>query len=264
MMLKDKNKLLRDDDITMDVPAHIYTIKGEEYKGSVSTFLKEFFDKFNMKDAILAILKSKKINDPSYEYYGMNEKDIINHWDSGRNLGTELHAYIEDYFNNIGELHNITKTENLKINKIIEYRYFYNFLIDHSNLTPYRSELMIYHEKLKLVGSVDMLYIKPNGHMICMDWKRSKRIDTTSFGNKCSKFPGIEHIPDCNYYHYSFQLNIYKFILETEYNMIIDEMYMVVFHPNNSNYLKYPIINMSYEMNIIMRDRWNKIYNSVK
>ena len=41
--------------------------------------------------------------------------------------------------------------------------------------------------------------------------------------------------------------------------MIIDEMYMVVFHPNNSNYIKYPIANMSNEMNIIMNDRWNKI-----
>ena len=253
-MLKDINQLSRDNDITMNVEEHIYTVKGEKYKGSVSTFLKEFFNKFNSEDAILAIIRSNKMYDPLYEYYGMNEQDIINHWEIGRNLGTELHAHIEDYFNTM----KLDRT-----NKSIDYRYFRNFLNDHFDLVPFRSELMIYHERLKLVGSVDMLFIKPNGHMICMDWKRSKRIDKKSFGNKCSTFQGLEHIPDCNYYHYSFQLNIYKYILETEYNMIVDEMYMVVFYPNNSNYVKYQIANMSDEMNIIMNDRWNKINNSI-
>lgn len=249
-MLKDRNRLERDDDITMNVEEHVYTVKGKKYKGSVSTFLKEFFEKFNSKDAISAILKSKKINDPSYEYYGMNEEDIIQHWENGRNLGTELHAQIEDYFNTM-------KID--RSNRNLDYRFFKNFLDDHFDLTPFRSELMIYHERLKLVGSVDMLFIKPNGHFICMDWKRSKRIDMTSFGNKCSNFQGLEHIPDCNFYHYSFQLNIYKYILETEYGMIIDEMYMVVFHPNNSNYVKHQISNMSVEMEIIMNDRFKKM-----
>ena len=46
----------------------------------------------------------------------------------------------------------------------------------------------------------------------------------TSFRDKRSTFPGLEHIPDSNFYHYSFQLNIYKFILQTEYGMIIDYM----------------------------------------
>lgn len=282
LTLQDKFPLPKDNDITMDVPTHVYTVKGKKYGGSVSTFLKEFFDKFDTEAAITSILASKKIKDKSYEYFGMEKQDILNHWAKGLNDGTILHSCIEDYYNSIvihftttdgtirvrplGEV-SIGNTFNLQdkilMYKSIEYGYFKNFLNDHPDLIPYRSELMIYHEELELVGSVDMIFIKPNGHYSCFDWKRSKRIDRTSYGNKCSTFPGLNHIPDCNYYHYCFQLNIYKFILESKYNMIIDDMNMVVFHPNNNNYVKYCIPNMNNEMNTIMDARWNKFKSRV-
>jgi hypothetical protein len=278
--LQDKFPLPKDNDVTMDVPNHVYTVKGKEYEGSVSSFLKDFFVKFDTESAISGILGSKNINNREYEYFGMNRQNILDHWAKGLNDGTILHSCIEDFYNGIvthitgtdgvvrvkplGEV-SIGGTFNLQdkiaMYKSIEYGYFKNFLKDYPDLVPYRSELMIYHEELELVGSVDMIYIKPNGNYILADWKRSKRIDTTSFGNKCSKFSGLEHIPDCNYYHYCFQLNIYKFILESKYGMIIDEMNMIVFHPKNKNYVKYIIPNMDREMSIIMANRIKKIKN---
>jgi len=240
-MLSELNPHVRDKDISMNAETHTYTVKGKAYRGSVSTFLKLFFSKFDEKLAITNILKSKNINNPTYEYYGMNYEQIKKHWENGKNLGTELHSYIEDYFNG-----------KERINNTVEYSYFKNFIRDYPNFIPYRTEFMIYHEQLRLVGCVDMLCIKPNGHFTLLDWKRSKRIDAYSFNNKCSTFPGLTHIPDCNFYHYTFQLNIYKYILETCYDMIIDEMYMVVFHPNNTNYKIYVINTLQNEMNIIM------------
>ena len=51
-------------------------------------------------------------------------------------------------------------------------------------------------------------------------------------------FPPVEHLPNSNYWHYSLQLNIYKKILEKNYDKVIDEMYLLSLHPNNSGYLK--------------------------
>ena len=36
----------------------------------------------------------------------------------------------------------------------------------------------------------------------------------------------LSHLPDTNYFHYALQLNIYRHILETEYDMRVDGMYL--------------------------------------
>jgi len=43
--------------------------------------------------------------------------------------------------------------------------------------------------------------------------------------------PPLEHLPDCNYFHYCLQLNLYKYILESEYGMTVSAMYLGVVHP---------------------------------
>ena len=145
--LQDKFPLPRDNDISMDVPTHTYTVNGKVYRGSVSTFLKEFFDKFDMNTALDSILRSKKINSPDYEYFGMNRQDIINYWGKGTNDGTVLHSCIEDYYNGIvthfidedgltkvkaiGEIgtgNTYNKEDKIKMYNSIEYGYFKNFL----------------------------------------------------------------------------------------------------------------------------------------
>ena len=47
--------------------------------------------------------------------------------------------------------------------------------------------------------------------------------------------PCIEHLPDCNFYHYSLQLNTYKALLEKNYGVKVKGMYLVCLHPNNEN-----------------------------
>ena len=50
----------------------------------------------------------------------------------------------------------------------------------------------------------------------------------------------IQHIPDTNYWHYTLQLNIYKYILETKYGFNVKDLHLVVIHPDNvsENYEK--------------------------
>ena len=44
--------------------------------------------------------------------------------------------------------------------------------------------------------------------------------------------PPLEHLPDCNYYHYCLQLNLYKYILSSEYGVAVSGMYLGVVHPH--------------------------------
>jgi hypothetical protein len=79
-----------------------------------------------------------------------------------------------------------------------------------------------------------MVYLKPDGTFAIYDWKRSKEI---KFENKYQKgLSPISHLHDCNYWHYSLQLNIYRRILEKFYNVVVSELALVILHPNNKSY----------------------------
>jgi hypothetical protein len=57
-----------------------------------------------------------------------------------------------------------------------------------------------------------------------------------------------ETMEDCNYYHYSLQLNSYKWLLQKSYGVKIREMFLVVLHPDQENYIKVPINDMQDEI----------------
>jgi ATP-dependent exoDNAse (exonuclease V) beta subunit len=92
----------------------------------------------------------------------------------------------------------------------------------------------VFKEDIKLAGSIDMIYLKPDGTLAIYDWKRAKEMKyENSFQ---SGLPPLDHLPDTNYWHYSLQLNIYRRILEEFYGVVVSELALVVLHPNNDNY----------------------------
>ena len=207
---------------------------------SVTTFIKSLFNEFDSDKIIDYILKSNKMNNPDYEYYNMNKLQIFQLWKKQTLLGTLLHKDIENYYNGL--------TIN---NNSIEYGYFLNFINDNNNLIPFKFEWKIFSKKIKIAGMIDMIYKCEDKYIIC-DYKRSKGININqNYGNFCT-YPNLTYIPDTNYYHYAFQLNLYKYILEEEYNIKIDSMFLLVLHPNNKNYIKYEICNLQKEIKIII------------
>lgn len=248
-----------DNIVDFDEIQHKYKFGDHQFSISVTGFTHEHFPEFNENAAIKAILGSKKMQDPSYEYYGMNEQGIKNHWDKGKELGTILHAQIEDYYNGRGKSFEEIST--------IEYRYFLNFAKDFSYINPYRTELRIFSLDLDIAGSIDLLIKNPDGTYFIMDWKRAKNIDISTIPNRYTQYgllPGISHIMSTNYNHYCFQLNIYRYILQREYGFIVTGMALVVLHPNNKsgNYEIHSVPIMDTEMEYIMNIRLEKIRNS--
>ena len=133
----------------------------------------------------------------------------------------------------------------------IEFSYFLNFLHDHPHLIPYRTEWTVFHEELKLAGSIDMLFFDESTYKYHIyDWKRCRNIQKSNPFDKWGNKECINHFPDTNFWHYSLQLNIYKAILERKYNMTIDGLFLVCLHPNNknSNYIKLKAPNLQEEV----------------
>ena len=82
-------------------------------------------------------------------------------------------------------------------------------------------------DEFKLCGSIDMVfYRKSDNSYVIYDWKRSKDIKTDNpFGKG---FGPVSHLPDSNYWHYTLQLNVYKYFLQTHYGLRVSDMYLVI------------------------------------
>ena len=227
------NKHPRDDHISFHEPTHTYYIDGSSEKViSCTGFIHSFFPHFDADATIKKMMSSK--NWLSNKWYGMSAEEIKKTWnDSGKEAstrGTAMHLAIEQFLHGSPELIDPSNYGT------IEWNYFMNFWRDvEHDLVPYRSEWEVWMKEYLLCGSIDMVFYskKKKGYVI-YDWKRSKEIKTTNnFGNG---FGPVSHLPDCNYWHYTLQLNIYKYFLEKFYGLTIVDLCLVIIHPDQKNY----------------------------
>lgn len=250
MKLKKLNPHKRDEKIFFDEKPHIYTVNGiNKSFTSVTTFIHDFFPKFDADSIIDKMMNSR--NWTNSKYYGMTKEEIIQEWEDNKNLaahnGTIMHKDIELFFNDI-------KVEN----KSKEFKFFLDFNKEHNNLIPYRTEWEIFDEDLLLAGSIDMCFTTENSdEIIIYDWKRSKDIKENNLYDS-GLYP-VSHLPHANYWHYSLQLNIYKTILEKKYGKKVKEMYLLWLHPNNENYKKIKVTELKDEVNQLFKIRKEQI-----
>jgi hypothetical protein len=220
-MLSTIHPHARDANISFEDIGHVYTILGKKDHTSVTTWIKQFFSKFNADIVIDRMMKSSKWSES--KYFGKTKEAIKEEWNQNGNLaaklGTEMHKMFEDYYNG------------LQVNESsLEYSYFQKFIADHQHMVPYRSEWTVYDEDLKISGSIDMTFLNEDGTLSIYDWKRCKSIEKTTSFRQFAKYP-IQHVPDTNFWHYTLQLNAYKMILERKYGFVVKDMFLICIHP---------------------------------
>ena len=240
--LAKKNAHPRDAFIQFDEPTHVYTVHGDRTFMSVTTWNHHHFPKFDADKIIKQIISSKKHKtDPEYKYYQMTAEQIMDMWNANRDgassAGTNMHYDIECYYNQM-----------VVSNDSIEYRYFQNFLRENPHLHAYRTEWTIYHEELKIAGSVDMIYENPDGTLLIYDWKRCKEIIKENAYGSTATTECIQHLPDTNFWHYALQLNTYKTIIEEKYGKKVVGLCLVCLHPNNADYQLIEVPFMEKEL----------------
>ena len=245
-LLATTNPHPRDACITFDEGPHIYTINGDSGFTSVTTWNHSHFREFDA-DAII----TKMMSGPNWsnsKYFGMTREQIKKAWDDNRDeaaqAGTKMHYDIECFYNGM-EVDNDS----------IEYSFFKAFRKDNPDLKPYRTEWMVWDAELRLAGSIDMVYEKPNGHLMIYDWKRSKGIVRNKRFEEYSTTECISHLPDTNYWHYSLQLNMYRSILQRHYGKVVDELRLVCLHPCQRNYIVFDVPHLDEEIGDLLQLR---------
>lgn len=227
---------------------------------SVTTFVHHLFPEFDKVDALAKGRRGRNRR----KYEGRTDEEVWQEWEDNRiksaNDGTIMHENIENYYNNLPHQ---TDTK--------EFQLFWQYqqnLIEENRIRPWRTEMMVTDLDLMLVGSIDMIYefiqadeqFTENGkrRLVLADWKRSKEIKMSNHWQQgCVSL--TKDIDDCNYEHYRMQLNIYKIILERRYNVVVIEMYLIVLHPNQDDYMKVPIAMTNHERAKIIKYRRQQI-----
>ena len=242
----------RDNLIHFDEPTHVYTVQGSS-KGicSITTFIHQFFGHFDSDAIITNMMRSKKW--PQSRWYGMGREAIKAAWAANaRNAseaGTAVHLAIEMVMN--GAPDRMPKY----IEDSPEMKYFWKYWNEHSKIwEPWRTEWEVWDEPLKLAGSIDMVYRhRINGTYAIYDWKRTKEI---KMDNEWQSGLGpVSHLPDCNLWHYTLQLNSYKWLLEKNYGIKISELALIVLHPDNSSFKRYLLHSLDEEIEDMMETR---------
>jgi len=243
----------RNNRVRFDEVEHKYYVDGVKIENSVTQLIHHYFEEFNADLIARKMLKGDNFysDETKYGKYWPLLKEIDDFetkvqiikksWEENGNtqsaLGTKMHATIEDYINGVGELYDCP-----------ELNYFKAFHEEMSSdgYIPYKTEQIVWDKDYNLAGSADMLYTRKEWlvnlpiKVYLVDWKRSKEIKTTSFGGKTGRGPCAK-IKDCNYEHYTLQLNVYQHLLEKHYYLEVVKKSIVVFHPDNDGYLKYNV-----------------------
>ena len=241
---------------------HVYTYidedgKETEISTSVTSLIDEYTNYFDKEK--VAEIKAKKEN--------ISKEKLLNKWDYENNYacikGTITHAYNERLWKN--KLYEYNKEEIIKEfgKDVIEPIWdklknicdsFYNKFKD--NLIPVGLEQVIGSTYYDIAGTIDFLaYSKKLDSLIIIDYKTNKEIKKKSFNNKKMLKP-LDDIPDTNYYHYSLQLSIYKYILEHETNLkIYSKKWLVWINENNDDFKLYECLNLDKKIEKLLELR---------
>ena len=255
-VLYTENSHPRDTNISFDEPTHTYKIKGSS-KGVISCtkFIHNFFPVFNADNVIRKMMASPKW--PTNKLFGKSAQEIKDLWDKNAkeasSAGTLMHYAIEQFMNR--DYDHIDNT----VKQSKEWAYFNNFWKDtKGDLVPFRTEWNVWSKEYKLAGSIDMVfYKKSTNSYVIYDWKRSKEIKFTNDWE--TALDPINHLPSCNYWQYSLQLNVYRWFLETYYGLNISSMCIVVFHPDNTNYKLYHLNRLDDEVYEMLANRKERL-----
>jgi len=222
------------DVIYHDEPHHYYL--GDKKLVSATTLLSNYHDKFDGE--YWSEVKGKE--------WGITKEQVLRGWDFlsdfSQYKGSYSHNYAENLMNRKVFPYNkrdvvdffgydaIREEYELTVNQIN------NFYKDSLNkLVPLITEKVIYDPSIGLSGMIDLLaYNKKSGKIEIWDWKTSKII---SKANKYRKmFSPIDHLDDCEFVHYSLQLNIYKYIINKVTGIDIGNCYLIWVNHANPNY----------------------------
>ena len=255
MKLEDENVHILDDKLSFDEKSHTYYYNNEKMRLSVTELVGEYFEKFDPDNAIEKMMSGPRWPRPEYQHKAdgrpFTPEEIKSQWDSigeyARNRGTWMHYNIERHLNGL------ETSEGLP-----EFKQFLDFerdFVKPQEIKPLRTEWRIADPEYSLAGSVDYVGTLPDGSCIIMDWKRSKNLavnPNNAYGRR-GKWP-LDHLDDTEATKYFLQLNMYRYILQKHYNIVVNSMILTSFHPSVGSYFMEECPKLDDEVERVLED----------
>ena len=265
--LERENFHTRDARIIFEEDAHVYFLLSEDegpsrFRGSVSSAYGRWFSHFDADEVVRKNLDRWLLN-PQKEYHSIAAalrdatealgrdiketlpqvaSDTMAHLWNINNLrerasekGTAMHLALEQRCNDVPEedvIPNLTFDGAVTLPEV-QYEHFIETVVNREGLKPYRTEWSVYDTAAILSGQIDSLWVDRHGKFHMLDWKRCKN---ESLGpeekhwNRYGTGP-CASVPDTDYGHYGCQQALYAYILENNYNIKVESMRLVQFHP---------------------------------
>lgn len=204
-------------DLKFDEATHKYWLESDpDIKfTSATTFIGKFFETFNAPKIASKLVRTHP------KYQDMTVSELLKQWNQTATHGTKVHNEVENYI--LGKLDYDEITEDKAVHAInwIES----TFDRDRHILYP---EVKLYSKDLQLSGTVDLLaYDKEKDLYLIGDWKTNKKITKTAYGGKTGIHPATFKVEDCKFNKYALQMSLYRYILETEYNVPVKRQILI-------------------------------------
>ena len=230
---------IKSNNIFLEKENHIYKLNDDLDFGftSVTTFVGDFFEKFDSH----GIATKLTMTHPKYKHLTVEE--LLGQWKKKADYGTLVHEEIELY------IKDQTYPKDDRSERAIKWLNGYKM---QSNYKLY-SEKIVYSKELQLAGTIDLLlYNEESEEYIIVDWKTSSKIATSAYKHKRGNNEITRNLEDCNFNHYSLQLSLYRYILETFYALKISEQLIVHLQENDcigyhAPYIKNTVLEMIKE-----------------
>ena len=253
--------------ITFYEEPHVYTWTDDDgkfgYFGiSVTTLVGKYEQPFDEEKVAEQIAKKEKTS----------KENILAKWHFERDLacekGTALHYrnemlwrenkicdYNPEYFIELFGYDALKDIWN-KLAKISD-SFYKKF---HDRIIPIGLEQYVGSKYYDVCGAIDFLaYSKKLDALIIIDYKTNKEIKTESYKYNMM-LPPFDYIMDCNFYHYSLQLAIYKVLLEHETNLkISSHKWLIWMNETQDDFVLYECANLDEEAKKILELRRKEI-----
>lgn len=213
--------------ITLEPKSHTYTDETGQRYTSVSSVLSRYKEPFD-RDKIAAKIARRD---------GVTVDEVLDEWAKAAPYGSAVHEQMERFFLcDMGDF-DLIRPYLPTLNKWAQ------------QPVMFFPEKIVCDEALKIAGTADLVVQNSLKAYSILDWKTNNKIYKTAFGGK--KLKGrLSHLDDCNYVHYSLQLNLYARMLGQPIQRL-----SIVHIPRGKDTLEViPVPKMEKEVDIILED----------
>jgi len=128
------------------------------------------------------------------------------------------------------------------------------------------NEVCLYNEKYRIAGTTDKICAISNRKDCEVDLADFKTniSNGIQYFNKYKKrlYPPFDHLQDCNYVKYSFQLSIYAYFFEELTGRKVRQLYIHFIAPDFKTHTKIPVMYMKNDVKLLLDTYSGQIINN--